>query len=46
MLPFFSTFKRSTYRILKKYFHKEKKIFSSEGIILAITGVDGSGKAV
>ena len=42
---FFQRLKGAHARILKKYYHKEKKIFSSEGIILAITGVDGSGKS-
>ena len=42
---FFQRLKGAHTKILKKYFHKEKKIFPSEGIILAITGVDGSGKS-
>tara|TARA_B100000780_G_scaffold279220_1_gene256668 strand:- start:5236 stop:6660 length:1425 start_codon:yes stop_codon:yes gene_type:complete len=32
-------------RIQKKYLLKEKKIFLNDGIILAFTGVDGSGKS-
>lgn len=42
---FFYRLKGAYARIIRKYFHKEKKIFSNEGLILAITGVDGSGKS-
>ena len=32
-------------RVLNKIFYKQKKVFISRGIVIAISGVDGSGKS-
>ena len=32
-------------RFLNKLFYKQKKVFTSRGIVIAISGVDGSGKS-
>ncbi|MDA9185691.1 hypothetical protein N9O40_00035 [Planktomarina sp.] len=45
MSLFFRRLKGAYVRLLKKYVYKEKKIFPNQGVILAITGVDGSGKS-
>ena len=43
-LPFIRFFSLCN-RVLNKIFYKQKKVFTSEGIVIAISGVDGSGKS-
>ena len=41
IIRFLSIYKR----FLNKLFYKQKKVFTSRGIVIAISGVDGSGKS-